>query len=372
MTTNQTLMRSRSPSRVEEDEKRNKRYNFVLNPPRHTAGGLTSSWLVDQQTFRDGLGCTRKCSLNPKRQEDHTVDNHEALTQQPSNRQTDPEQVEFGYERGRPGRGGRSPSASIAPVPPRHINVHWAPFSADTNVTRATFHLWVQSVTALAGSSVPWAEATRTADDRIVLVIHSETQHKLRLDLGVDSGTTNPLFIRTTWLGVNLEASISGWPEMGVAPLIIAPIPSDIPATVVAWNIDGVGETPLFGPSSHFKKIAPGTWSFRLWSPTKRNQLLRHPLVRKWMARISTGTSDRNRRQNLADSVQQRPNTGHDRRHRLRAQAKNRPQRATCGSHLPIRRPNDRASRAEMATLLRHSGVGHRVQREETMGFLRP
>ena len=72
-----------------------------------------------------------------------------------------------------------------------------------------------------------------------------------------------------------------------MTPLMIAPVHANIQVLTVAVNADRVGDHPLFGPASHFKRIAPGAWSFQIWNQFKRNQVLRHPLVKKWMARIS-------------------------------------------------------------------------------------
>ena len=74
-------------------------------------------------------------------------------------------------ERGRLSAMRQMPTPSLAPTPPIHASIHWAPFSADTKVTRATFHQWIQSVYALAESSIPWDKATRTVDDCIVVII---------------------------------------------------------------------------------------------------------------------------------------------------------------------------------------------------------
>lgn len=67
MTTNFDLTRGRSPSDREGDDESSKRYTFGSNPPRHTAGGLLSSWLVDQQNTSDGLGDTAMCTSYPSR-----------------------------------------------------------------------------------------------------------------------------------------------------------------------------------------------------------------------------------------------------------------------------------------------------------------
>ena len=42
--------------------------------------------------------------------------------------------------RGRTGLKSQTPTSSLASGPPRHINVYWAPFSADTKVNGATFN----------------------------------------------------------------------------------------------------------------------------------------------------------------------------------------------------------------------------------------
>ena len=79
---------------------------------------------------------------------------------------------------------------------------------------------------------------------------------------------------------------------------MVAPVPPDATIPTISNNVSACAEsTPLFGPITHLAKIAPGTWSFRLWSPFKRNQILRSPIIKKWMARVSplepaTGTTD--------------------------------------------------------------------------------
>ena len=70
----------------------------------------------------------------------------------------------------------QTPTPSLAPTPPKHASIHWAPFSADTKVSRASFHQWVQSVPTLAESSICWDEATRTGDDRIDVIIQNDNQ----------------------------------------------------------------------------------------------------------------------------------------------------------------------------------------------------
>ena len=190
-------------------------------------------------------------------------------------------------ERGRISAMRRTPTPSLAPTPPKHASIHWAPFSADTKVSRASFHQWVQTVPALAESSIPWDKATRTGDDRIVVIIRNDNQNRVINSLGYRSGVTNPQYIRTTWTGMNLAATSSAIPDQETSPLMVAPVPNDVAPVTIALVTDQVGEYPLHGPASHFRKIAPGTWSFRLWNPFKRNQILRHPRVKKWMARFS-------------------------------------------------------------------------------------
>ena len=70
------------------------------------------------------------------------------------------------------------------PTPLIHASIHWAPFLADTEVTRATFHQWIQSVPALAESAIPWDKATRTVDNCIVVIIRNNNQNKTINSLG--------------------------------------------------------------------------------------------------------------------------------------------------------------------------------------------
>ena len=50
-----------------------KKYVFGLTPPRLTTGGLLSSWLADQQIFRDGCKWTLLCLLHPREQGSHAA-----------------------------------------------------------------------------------------------------------------------------------------------------------------------------------------------------------------------------------------------------------------------------------------------------------
>ena len=65
--------RARSPTQGETDDERSKRYILVSNLPRHTAGGLLSSWLVDQHLTKDGGGYTIYCVPPPR-----VLDGHHA------------------------------------------------------------------------------------------------------------------------------------------------------------------------------------------------------------------------------------------------------------------------------------------------------
>ena len=103
----------------------------------------------------------------------------------------------------------QTPTPFLAPTAPIHASIHWAPFSADTKVTRATFHQWIQSVPALAESPIPRDEANRTIDDRIVVIIQNDNQNETINCLGYSSGVANPLFIQTTWTGMTLAATSS-------------------------------------------------------------------------------------------------------------------------------------------------------------------
>ena len=123
-------------------------------------------------------------------------------------------------ERGRHNPKGQTPTPSPAPLAPKNANIHWAPFSADTEVSRASFHQWIQSVPALASSSIPWEEATWMADDRIIIAIQSEAWNKVVNSLGYRSGVENPQLICTSWTGATLAQTIGALAELETAPLI--------------------------------------------------------------------------------------------------------------------------------------------------------
>ena len=58
--------RGHSPSRKDKDDRESKKYVLVLTPPRHTSGGLLSSWLVDQQITFDGQRWPLLCPPCPR------------------------------------------------------------------------------------------------------------------------------------------------------------------------------------------------------------------------------------------------------------------------------------------------------------------
>ena len=60
-------VRGRSLSRTDNDGREAKKYVFGLTPPRHTTGGLLSSWLVDQQNTFDGHRWALLCPPCPRR-----------------------------------------------------------------------------------------------------------------------------------------------------------------------------------------------------------------------------------------------------------------------------------------------------------------
>ena len=55
------------PSSKDNDDQESKKYVLVLTPPRHTSGGLMSSWLVDQQITFDRQRWPLLCPTCPTR-----------------------------------------------------------------------------------------------------------------------------------------------------------------------------------------------------------------------------------------------------------------------------------------------------------------
>ena len=70
-TTNPKTTRGCSETTGVSDTRELKQYVFELTPPRFTTGGLLSSWLADQQFFRDGCKWTLLCPLHPREQGGH-------------------------------------------------------------------------------------------------------------------------------------------------------------------------------------------------------------------------------------------------------------------------------------------------------------
>ena len=70
-TTNPKTTRGCSETTGVSDTRELKKYVFELTPPRFTTGGLLSSWLADQQFFRDGCKWTLLCPLHPREQGGH-------------------------------------------------------------------------------------------------------------------------------------------------------------------------------------------------------------------------------------------------------------------------------------------------------------
>ena len=58
--------RGRPPSLKDNNDRESKKYVLGLTPPRHTTGGLLSSWLVDQQTTFDGHMWSPRCPPRPR------------------------------------------------------------------------------------------------------------------------------------------------------------------------------------------------------------------------------------------------------------------------------------------------------------------
>ena len=72
-TTNPKTTRGCSETTGVSDTQDPKNYVFGLTPPRHNTGGLLSSWLVDQQIFRDRCKWTLLCSLHPRELGSHAA-----------------------------------------------------------------------------------------------------------------------------------------------------------------------------------------------------------------------------------------------------------------------------------------------------------
>ena len=178
----------------------------------------------------------------------------------------------------------QTPVSSVKPSAPKYLIAHWAPLMDDTKATRAAFQQWVFTVPALSESSIPWSQATCTPNGQIAVAISSDRQLKVLRDIGPLSNMTNPTFVRTTYLCGDLAETIKYYHNESLAPLVIAPIPNDVNVATVTKELVLLGNQPVFGPITNFKKVAPGAWSFRVWSAYRRNQLLRNATIAKWQA----------------------------------------------------------------------------------------
>ena len=83
---------------------------------------------------------------------------------------------------------------------------------------------------------------------------------------------TNPTFVRNSYLGADLASTIAMLHNESLAPLIIAPVPKDASIATITRELVMLGTQPVFSPTTNFKKVAPGAWSFRVWSAYRRNQ----------------------------------------------------------------------------------------------------
>ena len=75
-------------------------------------------------------------------------------------------------------------------------------------------------------------------------------------------------------------------------------MPNDINIATITRELVLLGTQPVFGPTTNFKKVAPGAWSFRVWSAFRRNQILRNATIAKWQALVTpqepaTGSTDK-------------------------------------------------------------------------------
>ena len=98
---------------------------------------------------------------------------------------------------------------------------------------------------------------------------------------------TNPTFVRTSYLGADLASTIAMLHNESLAPLIIAPLPNNVNIATITRELVMLVTQPVFGPTTNFKKVAPGAWSFRVWSAYRRNQILRNATIAKWQALVT-------------------------------------------------------------------------------------
>ena len=114
------------------------------------------------------------------------------------------------------------------------------------------------TVPALSESSIPWAQATCTPDSRISVAISNNRQLATLRDIGPLSQMTNPTFVRTSYLGTDLASTIAILHNESLAPLIIAPVPNNANIATITRELVTLGTQPVFGPTTNFKKVAPG------------------------------------------------------------------------------------------------------------------
>ena len=95
---------------------------------------------------------------------------------------------------------------------------------------------------------------------------------------------TNPTFVRTSYLGEDLASTIAMLHNESLAPLMIAPMPNDASIATITRELVMPGTQPVFGPTTNFKKVAPGAWSFQVWSayrqpdPAQRREFFFRPV----------------------------------------------------------------------------------------------
>ena len=175
----------------------------------------------------------------------------------------------------------RMPVTLGLPKAPQYMFAHWAPLSDDRKTTRATFQLWVFNIPALSELSIPWAQATCTHDGRISVATSNDRQIATLRNIGSFSQMTNPTFVRTSYLGADLALTIAMLHNESLTILIIAPMPNDASIATITRELVMLRTQPVFGPTTDFKKVAPGAWSFRVWSAYRLNQILRNATIAK-------------------------------------------------------------------------------------------
>ena len=98
---------------------------------------------------------------------------------------------------------------------------------------------------------------------------------------------TNPTFVRTSYLGEDLASTIAMLHNESQALLMIAPVPNDASIATITRELVMLRTQPVFGLTTNFEKVAPGAWSFWVWSAYRRNQILRNATIAKWQALVT-------------------------------------------------------------------------------------